>query len=120
MKNNKIKVLLIGHFADILIEILKEIFSNFEIDRIDPMTCSEDYFLRLIYDDFRPHIILININTYAKNREFYDGNLAKKLSKVCFRIVSMPEIWEKDTLETRELLKNYIETILKELERKNS
>ncbi len=119
MEPKRIKILLIGSFSDISVKMLKVIYPCFEIDKINPTNCSDDYIINFINDRFQPHIILININQYSKNRYFYDEFLVKKFSKVCFRIVSMPELWEEDTERVRGLMKDYMEEILKELERKN-
>lgn len=118
MEQRKVRILLVGALPDNLIKMLKEIFPSFEIDKIEPQKCSTDYFLKFLFK-FQPHIIFIHYDDYAHGWMLFEDLKSKQLPKVCFRRIFNPGLWEDDSEEIKELLKYYIEGILRELEEKN-
>lgn len=118
MTQIKAKVLLVGALPDNLIKMLKEIFPNFKVDKIEPQKCSTDYFLNFLFN-FQPHIIFIHYDDYARGWMLFEDLQSKQLPKVCFRQIFNPNLWKDDSEEVKELLKYYIEGMLRELEEKN-
>jgi len=118
----KIRVLLLGNFSDIFLKILKEVRSDFEIEKIDleNQNITLDYFYNFVYDHFQPSAILVHPDSYMQHPEFYDGLAREHFSKICIHMFGKTKmnIWQEYSQESLELMKNEIELVMIKLEKK--
>ena len=121
-KQEKIRVLLLGNFSEIFRGILEEVRPDFEMEiiDIDKGIVTIDYFYNFISDQFQPHIIFIDPDSYVLNPEFYDGLQREHFSKVCFHMFQKMKmnIWQEYSQESLELMKNEMDFAMVKLEKK--
>ena len=122
MEDKKIRALLLGNFSEIFIKILKEVRPDFEVEKIDlnEKIVTLDYFYNFITDEFRPDIIFIHPDAYIESSEFYDGLMRKQFPKVCFHMFQRTKmnIWREISSQSLELMKNEMDFVMVELEKK--
>lgn len=109
-------VLVIGDIFEEFLNTLKEVFSEYDVEVLDPSKCSEDFLLNFIMDRFQPVVILLSEDVYSQVPMFYD-RLKTQLFKVCFRMIYKVEFNRERSEYVRKFLENMKVGILEDLQK---